>query len=230
MTIDKQPFEESTSPEDMESGAAEQAAPAPQAVEKEPSRLSKFMQRKFGAESPFGRFMHSFIRWTVLILGIFAVGILVSYILFGMPLARQLKDATATIESLNQSLDESTNTMTALKANLESEQDLRLQAQLAVDKVEGRYEALAMTRYVQQAQIALLQKDNAAVKTALDSAEAEMDKLDLYLSSQDADLGDTILSRLSLVQKEYVSDPVTAAQDMEILLDRLAEAEALFME
>ena len=54
-----------------------------------------------------------------------------------MPLARQLKDATATIESLNQSLDESTNTMTALKADLESEQDLRLQAQLAVDKAEG---------------------------------------------------------------------------------------------
>ncbi len=226
MTIDKQPFEESTSPEDLESGAAEQA----QAVEKEPSRFSKFMQSKFGAESSFGRFMHSFIRWTVLILGVFAVGMLVSYILFGMPLARQLKEATATIESLNQSLDESTNTMTALKANLESEQDLRLQAQLAVDKVEGRYEALSMTRYIQQAQVALLQKDNAAVKTALDSAEAKLEKLDLYLSSQDADLGDTILSRLSLVQKEYVSDPVTAAQDMEILLDRLAEAEALFME
>ena len=80
---------------------------------------------------------------------------------------------------------------------------------------KGRYEALAITRYIQQAQVALLQKDNTAVKTALENAEAEMDKLDLYLSSQDADLGDTILSRLSLVQKEYVSDPVTAAQDME---------------
>ena len=230
MTIDKQPFEESTSSEVSESGADEQEAPTTETVEKEPSRFSKYIQRKFGAESPFGRFMHSFVRWTVLILGVFAVGMLVSYILFGVPLARQLKDATAQIESLNQSLDESTNTMTALKANLESEQDQRLQAQLAVDKVEGRYEALSMTRYVQQAQVALLQKDNAAVKTALESAEAELDKLDVYLSSQDADLGDTILSRLSLVQKEFVSDPVTAAQDMEILLDRLAEAEALFME
>ena len=56
MTIDKQPFEESTSPEDLNSGTAEQA----QAVEKEPSRISKFMQRKFGCREPLRAF-HAFL-------------------------------------------------------------------------------------------------------------------------------------------------------------------------
>jgi len=206
-----------------ENGSFEETAPisdtagpgdALPAVEKEPSRFAKFMQ--------------TFLRWSVLILGVFAIGMLVSYILFGAPLARQLKEATATIESQNQSLDEANDTMTALRADLDGEKELRLQAELALDEVEGRYEAMAVIRYVQQAQVALLQEDNTAVKAALGNAEAEFEKLDLYLTSKDPDLADTILSRLALVGKEYISDPVTASQDMVILLDRLLEAEALF--
>jgi len=100
---------------------------------------------------------------------------------------------------------------------------------LDADMSNARAAVLSTSVSVHAAQIAILEQDGPVLKQALDDAEKEFESLTLYLESQDPNLTDTISSRLALIKKEYVSDPATAYSDLEILLDRLAEAEEFFL-
>ena len=170
--------------------------------------------RLFSPETQLGRIMRPLLRWLAAISGLFALGLLAGYILLYQPTQRELDDALVRLATTNQIVSQKDQGLESAQTGLD-------QAQLSLNQVQDKLNAAASENAllivmvdISNARVALVGKDGAAAKAAIEQAQSNLNQALPYIQSQDKVLSDLLKSRLDLSAKELVSDPGAAQSDL----------------
>ncbi len=205
--------ENQTPPEELKAvKAAQIAADVP------PAPKRAFLQRLFDPKTRLGRGIRAFTRGLGAVVGLFALGLLATYVLLYQPLERryrasqsELAQTTTALETLQGDLKQSQNSLVGAEKERKttSAQLTRLQSRVDVQraKVKGI-----------ETRLALAQKDNAAARLALGEVEKILTALKPGL---DADSGQSLDQVLALVKSDISRDASLADQDLQRLLSEL---------
>jgi hypothetical protein len=179
--------------------------------------------RLFSPQTRFGRAIRSILRWLAIIAGIFGLGLFTGFLLLYQPAQRDLADA-------RQHLNQSEQALAQRQADLEQAQAGRENALKATNKAQAelklaanKNQLLVVMVGVNTARIALLNKDGAAAKSAIEQAQLDLAKAAPFLETQDKNRSDVLKARLDLAGKELVSDPAAALADLDKLSTDLAD-------
>lgn len=209
------------SPEANEFERSAEAAAA--GAEEQPRR--GWLYRLFSPETRLGRFMRPLLRLLALIVGLFALGLLAGYLLLYRPAAQALEAARADLQAVQQQLSDSEAQRTDLQSRLQSLQQDYEESQAALVEANARVQILKALPYLESARTAIAGNRTAAARTALESAQAEIDLLLPLVQADNPDLATQIETRLKLVLSELAQEPRTADMDLRTLIDRLEKLE-----
>ncbi len=202
--------------------AAVEAPPAPEPPK--PAQkpwLYRAMYATLSPETRLGRIMRPVLRWTAAIAGLFALGMLATYLLLYAPTAQQLAAARADLQSAQQQATETGSTLAAAQANLADLQTRYDQSQAALKKAGMRVGLLQVANQVAAARLALDNRDGAAAQKALADARTILNQVLPDVKGIDANAATQLDSRLTLVVSE-LNDPATAQADLVILATKLS--------
>jgi uncharacterized membrane-anchored protein YhcB (DUF1043 family) len=192
-------------------------SPAAEAAPAEKPRRG-FFARLFNPETRFGRFMRSATRILATVVGLFALGMLAVYLLLYRPSQQQLAQTRA-------DLDQAQAALSTAQAERDDAQAKNDDLAPRLKTAEAHVTLLQAGADVAAARMALLKEDPAAARKALADTPALLDKLAPDLNRVDANLADTLKTRLDLALGEMAKDPELASSDLAIVADRLSEAE-----
>lgn len=171
--------------------------------------------------SRVGGFLRKALRWLVLALVVFTIGVVAMQLVRVQPLGEE-------VDRLNQSLVEAEATQVALQSELdrlagvEAENEALTEALLAA---QVKLSLLDILVDISRAQLALAQEDSLRVADALQGTGEKLSSLrELYGSTAPAEL-EGLHERIDLVLTEVVDDPFAAERDLEILANTLLEIE-----
>jgi len=216
------PAEESQEQKKEQPPAVETPA-IPPAVKKQ-GAVSKVLNFLFSPQTGFGRFMRTLVRWVAAIVGLFALGLLVTYLLVYRPTQQQLDATQIELKGVQQQLLDVQATLTSTQKGLQDVQGQYQQSQAALKKASLRAHMLWVLNDVNSARLALFNKDGGAAQNALNSAKSEMDAAKVDLQAFDPAAANLISTRLGLVISE-LNDPATAQADLDILYAKLVEVD-----
>jgi hypothetical protein len=208
---------------DQQSGVETPSAP-PAAEKPKQSAGSTVLNFLFSPQTGRGRFMRTLLRWVAAIVGLFALGLLVTYILVYRPAQQQLDATQVELKGVQQQLLEVQATLTSTQKGLQDVQGQYQQSQAALKKANLRVRLLWVLNYVNSARLALTNKDGAAAQNALNSAKSEIDGALADLQAFDPAAANLVSTRLGLVISE-LNDPVTAQADLDILYNKLVDVD-----
>jgi len=172
-------------------------------------------------ESRLGRFFKRVLRWGVLILVIFTLGVVAMQFVQVQPLR---VERTA----LAQSLVEAEETQQELQAEIDRLEGVEAENEVltqSVKQAQARLALLDVLVDVTRAQLALAQNEPVGVAAALQETGEKLRSLrDLLETSAAAEL-EGLRERLVLVLSEADSDPFAAERDLEIVANTILEIE-----
>jgi septal ring factor EnvC (AmiA/AmiB activator) len=200
------------------------AAVTPAAEPEKPAKkpwLSRALYATFSPETRLGRFMRPFLRWTAAIAGLFALGMLATYLLLYAPATQQLAAVQADLQSVQQQAAKTSSSLAAAQTSLADLQTRYDQSQAALKKAEMRVSLLQVANQVAAARLALDNRDGAAAQKALADARTILNQVLPDVKSIDANAATQLDSRLTLVVSE-LNDPTTAQADLVILATKLS--------
>jgi hypothetical protein len=169
-------------------------------------------------ESRLGRFFKRALRWVVVVLVIFTLGVVAMQIVRVGPLVDERNN-------LDQSLAEAQATQQDLQAELNRLEGVEAENEeltRSLQQSEARLAVLNILVDVTRAQLALAQEDTDSVAAALQETG---EKLNLLRDLVGAGELDGLRERLVLVLSEVDGDPFAAERDLEILANTLLEIE-----
>jgi hypothetical protein len=212
---DQQAADSSTSSPDVNEAPVKVQIPdISAAVASSAPRKKSLVYHLFSPETRLGRVMRPVLRWLAAITGLFALGLLAGYILLYQPTQRELDTALAKLSTTNQLVSQKEQGLASAQSGLD-------QAQLSIKQVQDKLDAAASENMllivmvdVSNARVALVGKDGATAKTAIQQAQSSLSQALPYIESQDKVLSDLLTSRLDLIAKELVSDPQAAQSDL----------------
>jgi hypothetical protein len=219
---DVKPSEESQEQEKEQLPVVETPAVAPTA--KKRGAVSKALNFLFSPQTGFGRFNRALVRWVAAIVGLFALGFLVAYLLIYRPTQQQLDTTQAELKKVQGQVLFVQSTLDSTHKALEDVQSQYKQSQAALKKAGLRVRMLWVLNYVNSARLAMFNKDGGAAQNALNSAKSEIDAAMTDLQAFDPAAANLIGTRLGLVISE-LNDPVTAQADLDILYAKLVEVD-----
>lgn len=217
--IDEIPAEEA--PEKETSAAV--VTPAPAAEPQTPPKktwLYRFLYATLSPETRLGRIMRPVLRWTAAIAGLFALGMLATYLLLYAPAAQQLAAVRADLQTVQQQAAATSSTLAAAQKSLADLQTRYDQSQAGLKKAGLRVSLLQVANQVAAARLALDNRDGAAAQKALADARTILNQVLPDVKNADANAATQLDSRLTLVVSE-LNDPATAQADLAILATRL---------
>jgi hypothetical protein len=219
--VDEKPVEE-VSQTDTPASVISAAEP------QKPTRswLSRFFYTLLSPQTRLGRFMRPLLRWTAAIVGLFALGMLATYLLLYAPAAQQLAAAQADLQSAREQAGKTNAVLNETQKNLADLQTQYNSSQAALKKVGVRVSLLKVSIQVAAAQLALVNRDGAAAQKALVDARTILDQALPDVKSVDANAATQLDSRLTLVVSE-LNDPVTAQADLALLATRLSDLDSV---
>jgi hypothetical protein len=198
---EQQPPSEGSVPEKIPVKAAQ--------IEAVPPKQSKkpFAQRLFDRETKFGRGMRAFTRGLGLVTGLFALGVMVTYVLLVQPLERGRREAQTALAQANSALQTLRADLKLAQSSLSTAETRLEDALAAASGAQSRIDLQRARVKVLESRLALATDDPAAAKMALDEVEkllADFDTpqlkrvLDLARGdlARSADLADQDLQRL----------------------------------
>ncbi len=204
-------------------GAGDQqlATESAEASTGEPESLPEAVADGTKEESRAGRFVKRALRWVVMLLVVFTLGVVAMQLVRVGPLNEER-------DSLNQSLAEAQAANQDLQAEIDRLEDVDEENQAlsdALQQVEAKLALLNVLVDVTRAQLALAQQDPLRVAAALQGTGEKLSALrDLISPAAASDL-DGIRERLILALSEVDGDPFAAERDLEILANTLLEIE-----
>lgn len=171
--------------------------------------------------SRFGRFLRRLLRWGVLLLVTFTLGVVAMHFVQVQPLRAERNDLT-------QSLVEAEETRQELQAEIDDLEGVEAENQVLTESIKQREARLMLLNVlvdVTRAQLALAQDEPVGVAAALQATGEKLRSLrDLLGTSAAADLEGS-RERLVLVLSEVDGDPFAAERDLEILANTILEIE-----
>jgi hypothetical protein len=203
------------------------AAVTPSAEPQKPARswLYRFFYALLSPETHLGRFVRPVLRWTAAIIGLFALGMLATYLLLYTPAAQQLTAARAELQSAQQQAGKTNTTLAAAQKSLADLQAQYDQSKAALKKAAIRVSLLQVSNLVASARLALDNRDGASAQKALTEARTILDQVLPDVQGVDANAATQVDSRLTLVVSE-LNDPTTAQADLALLATRLSELDS----
>ncbi|MFQ5922372.1 MAG: hypothetical protein ACE5M4_05965 [Anaerolineales bacterium] len=172
-------------------------------------------------ESRVGHFLKRVLRWAVLLLVIFTLGVVAMQFV-------QVRPLRAERNSLNQSLAEAESTQRDLQAEIDRLEGVEAENQALAETLRQAEASLALLNVlvdVTRAQLALAQEDPVRVAAALQGTGEKLRSLRDLLEPSAATELEGLRERLVLVLSEVDSDPFAAERDLEILANTLLEIE-----
>ncbi len=172
-------------------------------------------------ESRAGRLLKRALRWAVLLLVIFTLGVVAMQFI-------QVQPLRAERDSLDQSLAEAGATQQELQAELSRLDKVEAENQVlaeSLNQAEARLVLLNVLVDVTRAQLALAQDDPVRVAAALQGTGEKLRSLRDLLGPSAASELEGLRERLVLVLSEVDGDPFAAERDLEILANTLLEIE-----
>ena len=191
--------------------------------QEQPAPRKSIAYRLFSPETRLGRVMRPVLRWLAAIAGLFALGLLAGYILLYQPTQRELDTAQARLAAANQVVDQKNQGLETAQTDLGQAQLTLKQVQSKLDAAASENSLLVVMVEINNARVALVEKDGAAAKTAIAQAQTNLDLGLPYIETQDKVLSDLLQSRLELSAKELVSDPGAAQSDLGKLASDLSD-------
>jgi hypothetical protein len=194
------------------------APPAPEPPPFPPQRKKGLLYSLFSPETRLGRFMRPLLRWLAAITGLFALGLLAGYLLLYQPTQRDLDAALSSLDQAKQSSALQNKSQQAAVTDRNQAQQALQTAQASLTKATSANKLLVALVDISNARVALVNKDGATAKTAIEQAQTDLAAVLPFLQSQDKTRADVLQTRLDLVAKELISDPQATLSD----LDKLA--------
>ncbi len=194
-------------------------APDVEAVEAEKPVTETKQEILEDAEAPIEpvkpkRRLRRFLFWTLCVIGLFALGLAVTWFFQVGPLTIELEKARIEIESLESELED----LGPLPVENEQLSD-------ALNTSESHRQLLIVLFDVTSAQLGLAQGDTVAAKAALAGTRASLLEFEKMLSAADADTVGDMIKRLELVPGEIDTNEAAASLDLEILAKSLLALE-----
>jgi hypothetical protein len=171
----------------------------------------------FSPETRVGRVTRPVLRWLAAITGLFALGLLAGYLVLYQPTQRSLDSALAQLDQASQAASQQNKSQQVALSDRNQAQAAYEKAQADLAKAASENKLLVELVDVSNARVALVNKDGAAAKIAIQQAQTDFSSVLPYLQSQDKTRADVLQSRLDLVAKELVSDPQATLADLDKL-------------
>lgn len=174
-------------------------------------------------ESGIRRFFRSLVRWLLLLVLLFGLGVAATYFWLYQPLTEQHQKAQADLQQTRQLLEQ---TQKDLKTAQTDTQNLKGQVETAQAKLAGetnRANLQTVLTDVTTARLALANKDGASAQAALQAAKTHLGPLMPVIKEKDSARADAVSTRLDLVMNELNRDPRTAVSDLDVLTRNLQE-------
>jgi chromosome segregation ATPase len=154
------------------------------------------------------------LRWTVAVVGIFALGVAALWLLQVQPLQRELAAARDTLADLEAELVE-------LRPLPQENAELHA----ALEQALQRQEVLRALVEVTTARAALAQGDPSAARRALQGTEARLKSLQTSLGPRHVERLSEMIDRLRLAQAGIGDNNFAALRDLEVLGNDLVTLE-----
>ena len=190
-----------------------EAAEAEKPVTEAKQEISKDVEAPSEPVKPKRR-LRRFLFWTLCVIGLFALGLAVTWFFQVGPLTIELEKARIEIESLESELED----LGPLPVENEQLSD-------ALNTSESHRQLLIVLFDVTSAQLGLAQGDTVAAKAALAGTRASLLEFEKMLSAADADTVGDMIKRLELVPGEIDTNEAAANLDLEILAKSLLALE-----
>ena len=190
-----------------------EAAEAEKPVTETKQEISKDVEAPSEPVKPKRR-LRRFLFWTLCVIGLFALGLAVTWFFQVGPLTIELEKARIEIESLESELED----LGPLPVENEQLSD-------ALNTSESHRQLLIVLFDVTSAQLGLAQGDTVAAKAALAGTRASLLEFEKMLSAADADTVGDMIKRLELVPGEIDTNEAAASLDLEILAKSLLALE-----
>jgi hypothetical protein len=206
-------------PEPGEEGAEQEVKGAPEAAQPKRSLLA----RMYDPGTKFGRFMRVLTRALAMIVGLFALGVLVTYLMLYRPLVDEANGLRSDLAQAQQQRDQLQQDLSLAKQDVLQLKKSNTDLITSLDKATGSYAVLTALNAVNLARYHLASGSAAEAKSALDAVPAALD--DVFKAAGIANVAQIsdIRSRLTLVLGEMERDPQTAASDLGILVTQLTD-------
>lgn len=188
------------------------AEPAPQ-----PGWFKRTLHTLLSTETNAGRVMRPILRWVGATVGLTAFGALLVYLLLFLPLKNTLDQTRMQLAQSQKIIQMRDDSLKTLGAERDAVQKNLAQVQTDLAKAKAQNDLTLVLVEVNNARVALVNKDGAAAKTALDNALANLAKALPVVQQYDKALADVLKSRLELASKELVIDPQAAQSDLDKL-------------
>jgi TolA-binding protein len=178
-------------------------------------------------ESKIRQFFRSFLRWTVMALIIFGLGVLAAYFFLYVPKSNDLKLAGQELATANAKISELQGEITTLENQINElstleERNQSLQADL--DMAQLHVLLLDVLIDIRTAQYALADGDPTAAGEALENTTTTLMNVQQALEVEQTQI-DALLSRLELAIGELETNSFAAQSDLEVLANSLLQLE-----
>jgi len=194
-----------------------EATPEPE--QPQPSTAGKILNWLFGPLTPVGKVMRPLLRWTALVEGLLAIGLLIGFFFLYMPTQAKLEEAQKSLSAANIELSQSKVDLAAAEQTIADQQSGLIRAQ-TLQVVYQLKDSVSTVR------LDLVNKQGPKAKTDLENAQNTMNQLvRLVKNSEYAAAVDLVQTRMKLVTDEYAVDAVQAQKDLEIIYSQLGEIE-----
>lgn len=201
------------SPEEQIPVSPTPASPIP-AKPKFSQRVHRVLYALFSPETRTGRITRPVLRWLAAITGLFALGLMVGYLALYQPVSQQKDTALLQLTMAQEQVRTGEANLKTMTADRDAVQKKLTQSEADLSKARAENDLLLVLVSVNNARVALVNKDGASAKTALDQAQLDLPRALPVLEKYDKAVADVLKSRLELASKELVIDPQAAQTDL----------------
>jgi hypothetical protein len=187
----------------------------PPAPARRPGFFKRALNFLFNPETRFGRTMRAVTRTLAMVVGFFALGFLVAYLVLYTPTDRSLTAARSEVQSLQTQL-------TSVQSSFETTRNDLLQAQKRTGIQQTRIQVLSVLDLAQTARLALSTKvAGDTAQKSVRTASTQLEQALPAIKNVDPDAAVALKTRLELILNEVASDPKTAIADLNIFIEGL---------
>ncbi|MDZ4159011.1 MAG: hypothetical protein U1B80_04395 [Anaerolineaceae bacterium] len=219
--LNEQPSEEAQPPISAPEPEEEKITTPPPAPPR-PAAFKRVLHFLFSSETRVGRFIRPALRWSALVVAMFALGVLATYLLLYRPAQGNLNAARQSLATAETLLSESKAELAANALELNKTASEKETLEAALETATERIHLLKTLHLVNTARIALRDEDIPTAQSALRDAKAQLELLLPVIEKDDPELAKALSLRLELAAGGIERDLPTALADLDILSSSLA--------
>lgn len=193
---------------------------------KTPSGSRRVLYSLTSPETRAGRFLRGLLRTLALVVGLFALGLLVAYVLLYRPAAQQLDSAQRQATQTAADLQQSRRELAAAQKNVQAAQTQVGEIQARLDMEVARGQILRAMNAVTLARMAIQSNNKAGAVKSLDTAQGYLQTVQPLLEKRDSQQASTLQALFILTKNDLDRDLKLAVQDLDRLQSELERAES----